>query len=724
MSAIKSEVNDAKPHATSTTTPPRDTFHEVTIPNGDGHIIFYPELNGLVALYPDEYRAVLAEADEHSRKVAALQDANRRVTESAGSLRAAHESGVAADINAAEKALEQATNDATIASEEVKKTIKPLSNLDAKEGIKMLELLAAKKNKGSKDAGPKLGVPIYVKNTSLKTALAEKRIYLLDGEKEKPPAEKIFKDGKVDPVALKRKIADKVQDKAAFTKKWKWKPENADEFSWALQEFTSTMNAELRNDPTRKCDFSAAAQLMRFTAGAGLEVNFKPFKGNLEDQRDRNWAKKIVRGAKSGELGIKANAKASMALAEGRVSTSLYVPHFAGWHATATLPHGVLELGYWRCELDVVLSGSVGASVLIEADIGVTYTGGKQGVHGIPSANKDKSGVKARVAAGTEIDVFAGVRIGADVTGVLQWLNPEGAISNGKPLKTKPNDAVAEYKDVAKVHAGVAYLLGAGVKWAFHVRHESGKFVVYYKMGASLGQGAETSLKFEVGGETIGEFFKCIAYQLKRADYRMIVELIDRTAYKMLCFIYYLMTVAARPIEEFAGMAQRDLLQAYTATSEAIDQAIRAGTQEAESFVLRIRNELRKSSGSWLTYMPPETLGKIQHQLVSAADTLDSNVRVESQEAVALALAAAQTPNHLQTIAERMTNNLGDKQNADLGFAMIDRCLARTTDADACAKAKRRLAGAEPFLSAAFVWNDQPEFITARLGVEHPMYVA
>jgi hypothetical protein len=163
-----------EPYAFSTTTPPRDTFHEVKVTPGDGVLMYWPEKNAFLALFSDEYRAFYAEADEHSRKIEQLQFANQRFTEAALALREAHKGGVVAEISKAEAALRQAMSDMHLASKDVKKTLEPLGKLDAKDGVKIVELVSLKKPKEQQKA-----VPIYVKSTTIHNVLAEKSIYLV-----------------------------------------------------------------------------------------------------------------------------------------------------------------------------------------------------------------------------------------------------------------------------------------------------------------------------------------------------------------------------------------------------------------------------------------------------------------------------------------------------------------------------------------------------------------
>jgi hypothetical protein len=722
------------PHAVAITTPPSGTYHEIKVPNGDGVLMYWPEQNGFLALFPDEYREFYVEADEHSKKIAALQAANHKVTEASIALREAHKSAIAADIKKADSALEAAINEMQQASVAVKKKLEPLSKMDAKNGVKMVELVSLRTPKYKEKA-----VPIYITSTKLKKVLAENRVHLLSNEKSKRPEEKVFKDGKLDINEIKKRIAEKAQDQG-FKKKWKLKPGDADAYTGVLTNWARTMNGDIstfleRNkddverkfnidpkDSRRNIDLSCDAQLMRYTAGAGLEVNFKPFQGNLDDRRDDSLYKRVKRGVKAGELAIKATAHASFAIAEGRIRAELYFPHYAGWHANAAVGGESFDLGYWRLYGDVTLSGSAGASVAVELDVGVSYTGGKQGIRGIPPAQRNKAAVKVRAGAGAELDAFAGVRTGLDLNATLQWLNPEGAESNGKPLKTKPGDAVAEYKDMAKLDAGVGTTGGIGIKGAFTMRHEGGKFVIYAKLGACLGVGADAICKFEARPETIGEFFKCLAYHLKRADFHKISDAIDAETYEAYCKVKFMVIAKGHALKDYVVKRTYDLNEEFQGATRAIDDALRNGSAVAEEFLRRIRKELDSQTGSWLSYAAPEVFGQIVRQIAAARKSENPLLREQAPELMDLALGAPQSMNHLNTIAERMTPIMGDKQECAIGMAVIKACVTGTAYSDCLTQAEQRLARAQPLTSKPFIWNNEPEFVVATLAIEHPMY--
>lgn len=724
-----------KPHAVAKTSPPNDTFEEAKLTPGGGVLVYWPEWNAFVAFFEDEYRALMAEADDHNAKIEKLQAANRAVTEASMKLREAQKANVKAGIDKAEDALKKAISEMTAASDDVKKKLEPLQKLDAKDGVKMVEMvsLKTKKFKGKP-------TPIYVKSTSLKKVLADKRIYLVEGEKAKRKEEKVFKDGKLNLEEIKHKITEKVQDKAKFSKEWKLKPEDADEYSGVLTQWARTMNADIAtfierqkgdldkyfdldsSDPKRRVDLSAEAQLMRYSAGAGLEINFNPFTGNLHDKRDKNWVDRAKRGIKSGEFGIKGSAHASFAVAEGKVRTEVYLPHFAGYHVRPTIGEQTFEMGYMRLYGDLVLSGGVGASVAIETDIAVSYAGGKQGIRGIPPANRNKPGVKVRAGADAGLDAFIGVRVSIDVQAEVQWLNPEGEESDGKPVAVKPGDAIGEYKTMAKVGYGASASAGAGIKGAFKIGIEKGNFVIKAKAGACWGLGAEGSFSGEVGYETIGEFFKFVSYQLKRADYHKIGDFIDELAYRYYCEIYYLVVAKGKNLLEYVDKIGTDVRDEYNEFKEQLDKAIDSGSKEVDKFFERIEKELSRKTGSWFSYSPPEVVGQIQRQIAMIGISDNSTLSQQAPRLMAMSLGSPQTPNQLATIAERMTPTMGEKQPQLAGLEMINDCLSNSIYSQALVLTERRLVAAQTLHSKPFIWNSEPEFVAANMGIDDAMY--
>jgi hypothetical protein len=69
-----------------------------------------------------------------------------------------------------------------------------------------------------------------------------------------------------------------------------------------------------------------------------------------------------------------------------------------------------------------------------------------------------------------------------------------------------------------------------------------------------------------------------------------------------------------------------------------------------------------------------------------------------------------------------MTPAMGDTQSEMAELSMMVACVAGTIYAACVDQARQRLAGAQPMVSAPFVWNSEAEFIVASLVIVHPMY--
>jgi hypothetical protein len=351
----------AEPHASTSLTAPEGTYFDAKYTVGDGALLYLPGSNEFVALYPDEWLHFRHDADEHEQAIAAQQAANQHVTEAARDLRAAQLTGVRSAVQKAEDDLAKALSDLAAANKKVNAKLEPLGDLKAKSAKKLVETVVLHKSE-------KKYRPRYVNADKLKSALADKRVYMVNGpaEKAKRPQDKILTGFSINTKEIKSRILEKAQDKAKFKKEWKLAPEGEKEYHGVLTQWARVMNGDIAHflerktsdiekhfnidptDPKRNVDLSAEAQLMRYTAGAGIEANFNPFQGNLFDKRDSGWVKTMKRGISEGKFGIKANAHADFAVAEGKVRTIWYWPHFAGWHCDPTVLEQPIDLGWLR----------------------------------------------------------------------------------------------------------------------------------------------------------------------------------------------------------------------------------------------------------------------------------------------------------------------------------------------------------------------------------------
>lgn len=582
----------------------------------------------------------------------------------------------------------------------------------------------------------KAHTPIYVKAEKLKSALADKRVYLVEGdtERRKDSKGKLFNGGKIDPDEVRRRIGKQVQDSAKFEKKWKLSPKDADQFSgiltdWAKvmgtsataflergqQEIASGMlNAEQHdpNNPYRIIDLKPEAQFMRWSAGAGAEASFMPFQGSLSNARDKNWEQRFKRAAKSVQFGIKANAEASFAIGEAKVETMIYLPHAAGWHLSSH-DKVTLDLGYFRFRGDLTLYALAGASVALEADAALMITGDKQGVRGTP---KNQVGAKARVGAKVEAKVFAGLKEGVELKGALQWLSPEGFIDSKAPKKVDADKAIAAYVDMASVSADVALIQGLAATLGFECDYRNGHFVIAAKAGACLGLGGSGSVGAEVGTEQIGQFFMYIVHQLKHSNYKKIVHLMNKATFFTFNQILYMTVASNQALEDFVGTEIKVIQNDYRKLQKSIQQA-------GEKFIIKMEQSL-KSGWGWYAYMPPESRGALIKTLIDLSNLFPDRAL---QNLVAFSIneliSTVQSNAHLENTLERITFEIGEKSERNIAAQMINKIVMDTQFEGCVNRCETRLALSEPLTGRPFLRNDQPEFLLTQFPLHHPGYL-
>ncbi len=713
------ETTFTDPDATTSLTAPEGTYFDAKYTLGDGALLYLPGTNEFVALYADEWLHFRHEADEHEQVVAAQQAANQRVTEAARDLRAAQLKGVRPEVQAAEDELSKAISDLAAANKKLKAKLEPLGDLKASGAKKLVETVVIHKSE-------KKFRPRYVNSDRLKGAFADKRVYLVNGpaEKAKRPKDKLFNGIRLNTKEVKAQILEKAQNKAKFKKEWKLAPEGEKEYHGVLTQWAKVMNGDIAHflerkttdiekhfnidpaDPKRHVDLSAEAQLMRYTAGAGIEANFNPFQGNLFDKRDSGWVKTMKRGIGEGKFGIKANAHADFAVAEGKVRTIWYWPHFAGWHCDATVLKQPIDLGWWRFSADVVLSATAGASVCAELDVALLYTANKQGIKGTPKGEK---GAKAKTGANADLDVFAGAKAGVELTGAMQWMSPEG-LGDGRARKVdkKTKTETAEYVDVAMIKPGVTAAAGVMGSLAFECFYESGKFKITAKAGLCVGIGGKGEFTADVEVATINQFFKCIAYQLKHLDWHKFSELMAEDAYKAYYKILYMVVAQGKKLVDFFGKQIGNL-------EDEFQGALEEPKHRGKEFLRRVE----KSLEHFFSYLPPEAKGLILAQVHQIG--VSEGLQQQAGFIVAEAMTTMQTPREKYEVLQRFTLD-GGKANVAVTTSTLNMMLASTIYAGCLEQTDKVLAAAQPVKGYPFLRNDEPEFVTAKLGIDHPIY--
>lgn len=720
------------------TTTPRETYIEVshTLPD-DGILLYRPDDNSFVALYPDEWLECRKEGHENKTAIEELQDANRAVTEKSLVLQHLLEqpNSAKADIAQARKALDEALNTLSTKSDAAKKQVEAITDqkTDSKKLVELLPL-TLKRMEG------KTHTPIYVSAEKLKKALSDKRIYMVDGaaERKKDPNGKLFNGKALDAQEVRKRIANQVQDKAKFEKKWKLAPKDADHFSGILTDWAKVMGNSATaflergqkelvngiigadksdpNNPYRIVDLKPEAQFLRWTGGAGAEATFMPCQGEFFDKRDKNWGQRFKRASKAAQFSVKANAEASFAVGEAKIETIVYMPHAAGWHLDTDVLDHPLDLGYFRLRGDVTLYALAGASLALEAGASLMITGDKQGLRGTP---KDQAGAKAKVGAKGEAKIFAGLKEGVSLAGALQWLNPEGLINPSAPKKADVNKAIAAYVDMASVSGDVALIQGLAATLGFECAYRNGSFVVAAKAGACLGLGGSGSVGAKVGREQIAHFFMCIAHQLKQSDYKKIPQLMVEANFYIFNKILYLSTVANRNLESFINVKAREINDKY-------DQIQTSLHETSEIFIKRIEQQLKAGWG-WYSYMPPESRGAIIKNIADAFNDSKPSVKYDLRQSASFILneliSTTQSIRHLDNTLDRVTVAMGQKSDRNQAMQLINSIIEGTIFEKCVSRCEVRLASTSPLLGRPFLRNDEPDFRVAEFPLHHSGYI-
>lgn len=636
------------PHKTATTNTIKNSCVDVMCTLTDGYLLYQPDKNAFIALYPEEWFKCCEIGEANNLAIQELQEANQAVTNKSLVLidLRRQPSPAIADLKQAQLELDQALSTLSAKSEAAKKRIEKITDLktDPKKLVEVLPLTLARDGRQK---------AFYLPADKLKAAAADKRIYLVDGpaERNKPDKEKLLNGSTLNAAEIKRRIEGQVQDKTKFSKKWKLKPKDGDEYAGQFfSAWSQTMGAQAKeflerehkqiaegifnaispsintdpNDPHRNIDLKSEAQLLRWAAGAGLEANFLPFQGNLYDKRDKNWQSRFKRVAGAAQFNVKANAEASFAVGEAKVQTIGYYPHFAGWHAMADAPGIALDLGHFRFRGDMTLYAVAGASIALEASVALMLTSGQQGLRGTPKSDKS---AKAKVGGKGEIALFAGLKEGIGLAGAMQWLNPEGFIDSKSPKKKDLNSTWGEYVDVGSVSADASLIQGLAATLGLEVGFTGGSFVIAAKAGGCLGLGGEGALGAKVGAAHIGEFFMCVAHQLKQADYTKLTGLMEERIFKAYNEILFMVMAQGRALSSFVDGAKNSLGK----ITDDYGSALNAAKQQGADFIKKLETQNAHQMGLVCLHAARSPRGVArEHPGRDAATAICQQLRFES----------------------------------------------------------------------------------------------
>ena len=225
-------------------------------------------------------------------------------------------------------------------------------------------------------------------------------------------------------------------------------------------------------------DISGGAQFMRYAYTAQIKSDIDLLKGRIN-----------LKGELSGEV----------ALAKGAIDASIFIPDRLGilWQLEGLDSQGRVQsypIGHFRCKLGAYLTGFIGASVGICAQLSVQVVeqkgvkrqilsgnkGGKKNKN-FKSRNQQGNSINQQIkdtdAEGTSFDAsaFAGARADVGVVGALQWLKPLSFYSEEERKKL---DNQLEFEDFASANPKVGLMAGIGAGFSFYCQLRDGKILI------------------------------------------------------------------------------------------------------------------------------------------------------------------------------------------------------------------------------------------------------
>ena len=451
------------------------------------------------------------------------------------------------------------------------------------------------------------------------------RRYRLDAEmrNRSRAGDLLGSDGRLSTEKLLNRMKKQIREQSGFEATFL----ESDQYQGALTDWAAAYNSQPEvmlfenTDENGNTILQAGvdAALLRYSAGASLSADFKPAEGRF---------------------GLHGEAKAELALAEGRLRAAGYFPHDKGHPVRVELPMNdgsrkEIDLGAMRAKLDMALYGFAGASAALSADIEMSVSEGKVLLKAVTNPRELRERDMRFTPVSASASAFAGVRAGCKVDGALEWDN----------LQKRPADADPAWRPLAGVGADANFSIGAGAEGEFTISYDRGKFYIRAKAAAVLGLGCGGDLAFTVHADNIAELVMFVYHRLKDEDFdklQFIQEFAFEVLYQLVLFeIWTGKKIAQQYVEGYNSLSNW--------WKTLVDELYEEENQRkaAESLARRIN-----SRPELLLFTTPEAKG---HMLRVLCQTSILSFEEEQEEAIITILETLQSRRDYMETLEHMT---------------------------------------------------------------------
>lgn len=351
-------------------------------------------------------------------------------------------------------------------------------------------------------------------------------------------------------------------------------------------------------------DISGGAQFMRYAYTAQINGDIDLLKGRIN-----------LKGELSGEF----------ALAKGAIDASIFIPDRLGilWQLEGLDSQGRVQsypIGHFRCKLGAYLTGFIGASVGICAQLSVQVVeqngvkrqvlsgnkGGKKNKN-FKSRNQQGNSINQQIkdtdAQGTSFDAsgFLGARAEVGVVGALQWLKPLSFYSEEE--RKKLNNQL-EFEDFASANPKVGLMAGIGGGVSFYCQLHDGKILIRCHASLCCGVGAKGTLEFAVDFKLIKQFLSWFAHQLFWSNYSYL-EFIALDTFKHLKYMMTLVIGFKESVSDLLATTFEDVTNIFIRHVSLFSKKLNEVTE---------RNQLAENilnDEELLLFSPPESKGML-----------------------------------------------------------------------------------------------------------------